>query len=258
MSALVFALLPLLWLPGHFALRLSEQPRASRTAFSAIEKLFVETAISLALLLWIGVTLAIVGLFTPIALLACALLPTVVLAAIVRRRFKALFRTPSFRVDGALVAVIVLVIAGALLYRPAFEQIVGGRDPVTYVVSGIHLARSGSWVSHDDIVTDIGAEHRRAFLGNDHRQTRGHWGPRLIGWYLMDADSARVVPQGLPLYPTAIAFGYLADGVEGAVHTTTVLAIAAVVALFLFGRRWLDPAVGLAAAAMLLVSPAQV
>jgi hypothetical protein len=74
----------------------------------------------------------------------------------------------------------------------------------------------------------------------------------------MDADSARVVPQGLPLYPTAIAFGYLAGGVEGAVHTTTVLAIAALIALFLFGRRWLDPAVGLAAAVMLLVSPAQV
>jgi len=258
MSALVLALVPLLWLPGYFALRLSERRPASRTPFSPIEKLLVEVAISMVLLLWIGVTLALVGLFTPLALLACALLPTAVLGGVVRRRFQSLFRAPTFRVDGALVAVIVLVIAGTLLYRPAFEQIVGGRDPVTYVVSGIHLARTGSWVSHDEIVTDIGVEHRRAFLGNDHREAKGHWGPRLIGWYLMDADSARVVPQGLPLYPTAIAFGYLADGVEGAVHTTTLLAIAALVALFLLGRRWLDPAVGLAAATMLLVSPAQV
>lgn len=257
-SWFAFAMVPLLWLPGHFALRLAGVPRVARPHWSPVEKLFVEVALSALLLLWIGVTLACLGLFSDVALAACAAVPTVGLAVVLRRTKRSLFLTPSWRPDSVLVAVIVLVAAGYQLYQPAFEQIVGGRDPVTYMVSGVHLARAGSWVSYDEVVAGIPAEHREAFLGPDRRQRVGHWGSRLIGWYLMDPETARVVPQGLPLYPTTIGLGYLVAGIGGAVNATKVLAVLSVVALFLLGRRFLGTEVGLTAAAFLLVSPAQV
>lgn len=252
------AFLVLLWLPGHLVLRLGGVPRSTRPAWSAMETLFGEVAISFVMLLWIGVTLALFGLFTPPLLVGCAGLATAALALRVHRGGSSLWRPPSFRADGALLVVIGLVVAGSQWYQPAFEQIIGARDPITYVVSGVQLAREGTWVMRDEVVTTIPAQHRVAFLGPDYRATHGHWGSRLQGWYLMDPDSGRVVPQGLPLYPTAIAFGYLAGGLQAAVRVTSGLAIAALVALFFLGRRWLNPAVGLAAALMLLVSPAQV
>jgi hypothetical protein len=258
MNAWAAVFLVLLWLPGHLVLRLCGVPRAPRPAFSFMEKLFGETAISFVLLLWIGVTLALLGLFTPPLLAGCAALPAVVLALLLHRRGGALVNSPSFRLDGTLLVVIGLVVVGWQWYQPAFEQVVGARDPITYVVSGAHLARTGTWVSHDEIVTTIPEQHRVAFLGLDYRTGKGHWGSRLQGWYLMDPDTGRVVPQGLPLYPAAIAFVYLAGGIQAALRVTTVLAVAAVVALFFLGRRWLNPAVGLSAALLLLVSPAQV
>jgi len=258
MSTFAIVLVPLLWLPGYLALRLSDVPQGLRERWTSTEKLFAEVALSVVLLLWISVTLALLGLFFPWTVAGCAVLVALLLAALVRRRSRSLLRAPSYRTDGALIVVIGLAVAGALLYSPPFEHIVGGRDPVTYMVSGINLAREGSWVSYDDEVTTIVQQHRNAFLGPDHRENLLHWGPRLVGWYLMDPDTGRVVPQGLPLYPAAIALGYLAAGIDGAVHTTIVLAIAAAVALFFLGRRWLNPAVGLAAAIMLVVSPTQV
>lgn len=258
MSAFAVACVLLMWLPGHLLLRLAETPSAPVPRWSPAERLFGEVALSGLPLLWISVTLGVAGFFTRAALVGCGALLTATLAVVVMRRDKPLLRSFAWRPDVALGVVVALIAVAALWYQPSFEQVAGGRDPVTYVVSGIHTARSGSWVVDDEVVRSIGEEHREAFLGGDLRETHGHWGARFLGWYLMDPDTGRVVPQGLPLYPSAIAVGYLLGGVHMALRVTTILAIAAIVALFFLGRRLLNTAVGITAAALLLVSPAQV
>ena len=258
MTLFAFAFALLMWLPGHLALRLSVGGSPAVRRWSIAERLFAEIAISGALMLWATVTLAELGLLTRGALIGVTVLPAAVLAAVAYRRRADLRRRASLRLDASVVAAVVLVGAGAFLYTPAFEQLSGGQDPVTYMISGIHLAREGTWVVHDELVTSIPEAHRQAFLGGDRRERLGHWGPFYLGWYLMDPDTGRVVPQGLPLYPSAIALGYLHAGVQGAIRVTTILAIGALLGLFFLGRRTVNLATGLTAAALLLVSPAQV
>lgn len=251
------ALVALSWMPGHLLLRLSGIGELEPPRWCATERLFGEIALSVVLLLWIAVVLGLLGAFSPLALVGAAGMLTGVLAQLVMRR-QDLFGRPGFRPDAALLIVVALVVACGMLYRPGFEQVAGGRDPLTYVISGIHLAEQGSWVVQDDVVTEIDVDERRTFLGTVRAGDHGHWGARFLGWYLMDPDTGRVVPQGLPLYPTAIAVGYLIGGVQAAVSTTTLLAVVAVVGLFFLGRRLHGTATGLTAAVWLLASPAQV
>jgi hypothetical protein len=258
MSAFTVAFVLLMWLPGHLLLRLAETPSAAVPSWSRAERLFGEVALSGLSVLWISVTLGVAGFFTRAALVGCGALLIATLAVVVTRRDRPLLRSFAWRPDAALGVVVALIAVAALWYQPSFEQVAGGRDPVTYMVSGIHTARSGSWVVDDEVVRSIGEELREVLLGPDQRETYGHWSARFLGWYLMDPDTGRVVPQGLPLYPAAIAIGYLLGGVHVAVRVTTILAIAAVIGLFFLGRRLLNTAVGITAAALLLVSPAQV
>ena len=258
MSPFVVGFALLMWLPGHLALRLSGSGEYAPRRWSLAERLFAEIALSGALMLWVAVTLGELGVLTRGALIGVAALPTLGLAVAAKKRGRKLRRGAGFRLDASVVAAVVLIGAAAFLYTPPFEQLAGGRDPVTYLVSGIHLAREGSWVVHDDLVTSIPERHREAFIGPDYRESHGHWGSFYLGWYLMDPETGRVVPQGLPLYPSAIALAYLLAGIQGAVRVTTLLAIGAVLALFFLGRRSLNLAVGMTGAALLLVSPAQV
>jgi hypothetical protein len=261
MSAPLFvvAFVLLLWVPGHLLLRLSGDVRERVPRWSWTEGLYGEVALSALLILWTGVTLGGLGFFSRASLVGCGAVSSVGLALLVARREGPLLRRPSRRPDALVLLVVALVGVAALWYRPAFEQVAGGRDPVTYVLSGIYMGREGSWVVQDDVVTTIESDvDRRTFLGTVRAGAHGHWGPRFLGWYLMDPDTGRVVPQGLPLYPTTIAIGYLLGGVQGALRVTTILAIAAVVGLLLLGRRLSTTAVGATAAAWLLVSPAQV
>jgi len=259
MSAFAVAFVLLMWLPGYLLLRLSAAPDAAVPRWSPTERRFAEVALSGLLMLWMSVSLGEAGFFTRAALVGGGALLTTALAMIVMRRDKPLLRPFAGRPDAALGVVVALIAVAALWYQPSFEQVAGGRDPVTYMVSGIHMGREGSWIVQDDVVTTLVTDaERRAFLGTLGPGDHGHWGPRFLGWYLMDPDSGRVVPQGLPLYPAAIAIGYLLGDVHMAVRVTTMLAIAAIVALFFLGRRLLNTAVGITAAALLLVSPAQV
>jgi len=201
MSPFVVGFALLMWLPGHLALRLSGSGEYAPRRWSLAERLFAEIAISGALMLWVAVTLGELGVLTRGALIGVAALPTLGLAVAAKKRGRKLGGGAGFRLDGSVVAAVVLIGAAAFLYTPPFEQLAGGRDPVTYLVSGIHLAREGSWVVHDDLVTSIPERHREAFIGPDYRESHGHWGSFYLGWYLMDPETGRVVPQGLPLYP---------------------------------------------------------
>ncbi len=279
MSAFALGLAAMLWLPGYLVLRLSGEPVVGgeagkrRWSIGGTEKRFAEVAISLLFLLWIGVTLATIGVMLPATLLGALALPALAAAVLFTKREGRLplpwrgatssaAMSPAALSDGQPRLIgwvaLALAIAGGLLYQPPFEQIVGGQDPVTYMVSGIQLGRTGAWESTDEIVRTIPEQQRTILLGPDLRERLGHWSSRFLGWYLMDPESARVVPQGLPLYPVAIAVGYMVAGVEGAVRVTPILAVAAVLALFFLGSRWLGVAAGAIGALLLLVSPPQV
>jgi hypothetical protein len=257
----VVAIVMSLWLPGWLLLaRLgaggpaAERPRLAERAFLAV-------MLSAILMSWLAVTLAELGALSRLSVLAGVALMSAALAVAPGRHGGAESTADGARgrdLDATLAIVLALVAAGAWLYRPPFEQIAGARDPYTYTLAGIATARDGGFVVHDQLVTQIPEGARPDLLGPDYRQQRAQYGSRIQGWYLLDPDSGRVVPQGLPLYPALIAVGYLLGDLGGALRVTAALAIAGVVSLFFLGLRLFGPAAATTAAILLLVSAPQV
>jgi hypothetical protein len=251
-----------LWLPGWLLLaRLGTGgPAAARPRLA--ERTFIAVMLSALLLLWVAVTLAELGALSRLSLLVGVAVPAAGLAWAARRPATGAAALPTTGratpLDATLVIVVGLVAAGAWLYRPPFEQIVGARDPYTYTLAGIATARDGGFVVEDELVTQIPESAWPDLLGHDYREQRAQYGSRLQGWYLLDPNSGKVVPQGLPLYPAAIAVGYMVGEIGGALRVTAVLAIAGVVSLFFLGLRLYGPAAATTAAILLLVSAPQV
>ena len=250
-----------LWLPGWLLLgRLGAGgPAAARPRLA--ERTFIAVMLSALLLLWVAVTLAELGALSRLSFLVGVAFAAAGLAWAARRRATGAAVLPAAGraapLDATLVIVVGLVAAGAWLYRPPFEQIVGARDPYTYTLAGIATARDGGFVVEDELVTQIPESAWPDLLGHDYREQRAQYGSRIQGWYLLDPDSGKVVPQGLPLYPAAIAIGYMVADIGGALRVTAVLAIAGVVSLFFLGLRLYGPAAATTAAILLLVSAPQ-
>ena len=80
MSAFSLAFVVLMWLPGHLVLRLSGARKYAPRTWSTGERLFAEIALSGLLVLWVAVTLALLGLLTRGVLVGGVSVPTLALA----------------------------------------------------------------------------------------------------------------------------------------------------------------------------------
>ncbi len=257
-TLLVLALLVLPWLLGRLIFELGVPDESPVRGWPLTERLFAELAMAWVCLLWIGLVLLQTGAFTARNLAGIAVVLSVLLAAQAYRTGRRLYAGVTWKPDFSVVVVAGLLLAGSVWYTPRFEQVIGGRDPTAYVLAGVSMAREGGFVYVDEMIRDMPESAWPDFLGPDYRELHAYYGQQFLGWYLIDPEVGNVVPHGLPLYPSSIAIGYWAAGIQGALGTTTLLAIASVIALFFLGRRLAGSAVGISAAAFLLVSPAQV
>ncbi len=250
----------LLFVPGFVAFELARSFGLEALSLPSAERFFVRVALSFVITSWVSLVLAQAGLFNGASFLVAAIL--LVAAAVYlwwRRRARGAAKQSVGRPSGATVLIVFLIVAlGALSFLPAFEQTIGARDPTTYVLWGIHLARQGAIVAYDPLVAGLQPNEVDMFFGPGHLATRAHYGSRFLGFYLIDPSTGRVEAQGLPLYPTLIGHGYLADGVPGALMTTPLLAIFACIAAFYLGLRTWGTAVGTIAALWLVLAPPQV
>ena len=256
LALLALVVLPLLL--GRLIFELGVPDESPVRGWPLTERLFAELAMAWVCLLWIGLVLLQTGAFTALNLAGIAVVLIVLLGAQAYRTGQRLFAGVTWKPDYTVVVVAGLLLAGSVWYTPRLEQIIGARDPTAYVLAGVSMAREGGLVYVDEMIRDMPESAWLDFLGPDSRGSHAHYGPQFLGWYLIDPELGNVVPHGLPLYPSSIAIGYWVAGIKGALGTTTLLAIASVIAMFFVGRQLAGVAVGISAAALLLVSPAQV
>ena len=261
MSWHLLALAALLFLPGFVAFELSRNLGFAPSPLPASESIFVRVALSFVFTSWVSLLLAEAGLFNGESFLVAALISAAAAAFLLRRRQRAKGSADlraSLPKDVTVLVVVLILVLGASSFFPAFEQTIGARDPITYVLSGIRLARQGGIIDHDPFVVGLEPEEVVTFFGRGYLDTRAHYGSRFLGFYLTDPSTGRVEAQGLPLYPTWIGHGYLAAGVSGALASTPLLAIFACIAVFFLCRRTWGTAVGATAALWLVLAPPQV
>ena len=269
MSWYLLGLAVLLYVPGSIAFKLSSESGRDLAALAPDERQFARFAASFIFLSWLSLILGEMGQFRMATFTAVAVGSVIVALALRRGSSRVRGKTdPSAHRPAAAAsslesiagvpALILVVVLGAVSFFPAFEQVIGARDPTTYVLWGMRLARDGGIVAHDPLVASLDPAQVDTFFGPGHLAERAHYGSRFIGFYLVDPASGRVEAQGLPLYPSWIGQGFLAGGEAGALATTPLLALLACIAAFYLGRRAWGPAVGATAALWLVLSPPQV
>lgn len=289
------ALVILLYLPGSIVLRAARSTARWNRPPTRAERLFLRVALSFLILSLVSLVLSLAGLFRSWVFVALGAV-TVALALAqawlraapgreeagvnrgegarqgVRRGeaeqnapprsqgagHRASPRGPATAIDPAWVVITLVVVIGALSFFPAFEQVIGARDPTSYVLWGVRLARVGGIIDYDPLVAALDSEHVRTFFGPGLLGSRAHYGSRFVGFYLADPETGRVEAHGLPLYPVWIGHGHLAADVTGALATTPLLAIFACLCIFFLGYRVWSPYVGALAALWLALSPPQV
>ncbi|HET6266407.1 MAG TPA: hypothetical protein VFG11_01730 [Acidobacteriota bacterium] len=128
---------------------------------------------------------------------------------------------------------IVLASVFFLYYRPPFEYYLGGRDPGIYVINGIRIARTGSFLAKDPLVTQIPEEYRPLFFAKNYPI-------RYMGFQINDRHTGVIAANFFYLYPVWIAIFYLLFGVHGCLFATTFFAACLLLMIGLFAATMLN------------------
>ena len=146
----------------------------------------------------------------------------------------------------ALIAVATLVFT-----RHPGELLLGGWDPGVYVQTAAHIARTGELLIREPDLNRLTSDELAILT----RTTSGIVGPFAGMWMLPDG---RLSPQFHHLYPALAAIAYSFGGIKVALLVNPLLNAGCVLAMFALARRFVRAPFALAAAAILVLNPAQI
>jgi hypothetical protein len=205
----------------------------------------------------IGIVLAEFEIFSLSGILAFSILYIVLLAIVhnpvstvqdlLHRTTDSELRTPDSRPQAFLICILLIVLG---LGSFSFEYILGGRDPGVYMNAGIHLAHTGSLVSHDTLLASMDPSQQELFYDADYYNYS-----KYPGFF---AEGSTIIPQFLPLSSVWIGFFYLMFGLKGALWTNTFFGVLATLAVYFVGKRLFHPIVGLISALLLTLNATQI
>lgn len=117
-----------------------------------------------------------------------------------------------------------------LYYQPPFEYYFGGRDPGVYVINGIRLARTGTFVGGDPLPAKISEKYLPLFFDT-------HNPVRYMGFEVGDFVTGKIIPNFFYLYPAWLGIFYLLFGVHGMLMATPFFASCTLWIVGLFAMR---------------------
>ena len=238
------------YLPGALILRLPGRSREYRGTLPADERVFWATLISVVWSCGIVLLLAALDRYTFQRLLAINSVVAAALLVVFRQHLR-LGGIPSHLTPAALVPAAV-VLLGMWLYFPPAEYVLGGKDPGTYINTGIQIAQRGQMVLKDNVVATVPPPFRDLFFPSHGQDT--YYGIRFMGFFLQNPEDGSVVGQFPHLFPASIAIGYGFNGLSGARQAIGAWAILGLLAVYFTGVRLFGRAAAGAAAALLTIN----
>jgi hypothetical protein len=242
------------WLPGAAIYRMPWLDRDRRAGLAAEERVFWAVLISVAVSLSAALAMAAAGRYSIERLLIADVLVAAAAVALGRGRLRLGPAAP--RVTLAAVVPILLVVLGAWRFFPPAEYIIGGKDPGSYINSGIQIGQRGSLVVADPLVAAVPPFGRDLFFPS--HGVDEYYGLRFMGFFIQDPEAGTVVSQFPHLFPVSIAIGYGLDGLTGARRVSGVWAILGLLAVYFAGARLLGRTAAAAAAGLLALHVIQV
>jgi hypothetical protein len=221
------------FVPGALVFRAPVLERDRRAALSAEERAFWAVVISAAWSSIVVLGLAAASRYTFPSLLAANGLASLIVLGAWRTRL--LYGGTAAPIGWTAALPLSLVALGLVLFFPASEFVIGGKDPGVYVNEGIVLAHRGSLVVTDKLVAAVPPVLQDLFFPPYH--DRWYFSSRFMGFFLVDPMKGTVVGQFPHLYPAWIAIGHGLDGIAGALRAVGAWAIFGLVAVYFAGAR---------------------
>ena len=248
--------------------RLGQRREKGGAGPSLGESVYLVLFVGVALVGWLALVLAELGLFSLPRLFAAAGAAALAGLAVMAWRCRPL-RFPRIRprLPGLwTLSVLAILLAAALLYCRPSEYVLGGRDHGVYINTGTHIARTGGLAVRDAVLAGAPAGVRSALTapavstGPAPLEPRSVWdhGVLLPGFYVTDQRTGESVPHGFHLYPAYCAVLTALGGVRLGLIVTPLLALVGLAGATLVARRLFGPGVALVAALLLVANLGQI
>jgi hypothetical protein len=241
---------------------------AARAAFPSLrrdesigEAVFTMLLGSILISGWIALLLAELGAFSLATVAFGAIIIST--AVLIARRRVLQWPWPPVQITAWGVAVFLLLsVAAGLFFRPN-EYVLGGRDHGIYVNTGVTIARTGSILLTNPLLSGLPADQRlglieqRTTLPGTQIPVTWHEGVVAPGYYVYHLDSPAIQPHGFHLYPTWFAIVDAAGNVLSSLFVTSAFAWLSLLAFILVAKRTLGSGAALLGATLLTINLAQ-
>ncbi|MCX7625454.1 MAG: hypothetical protein N2Z21_04505, partial [Candidatus Sumerlaeaceae bacterium] len=217
------------------------------------ETLALSAALGISVIVIFGLLLGYIGAFSLWSLLLLLFAALAASTYLYPKLMKHLTWGKVGRGDLAVLVICLALIGYAVFMRG--HEIQGMRDQGVYTCTGIQLARTGTFIWHDRLITLLGFESVKHLFEDigDILQGRPRF-LRFAGYYLCPPQTGRVVPQFLHGYEVWVAVAYLVGGPQATQCLNGAFAALGVLLFYCVVRRVASPRTALISAFLLATS----
>lgn len=148
--------------------------------------------------------------------------------------------------------IILLVVSSFIYFFFPTEYLWGRRDPIMYVIKGVEIAKHGGIVPHTNEFLNLHYDEIKEFTDLTYR---GVYSDFEEGLSNLPGD---IHFQFLDFFPSFLAIIYSMTGLEGLFRSNAIIGILCILAIFYFGKEFWNRKIGIAAAVLIALSPAQI
>ena len=240
----------IMFIPGFLLYNLSVKDKLPIDFFEIV---FIKTLASLLISGWIGLILAELGCFSLknliIGLLIFSSICTILILKFKRNlSFKNLIK-PKINYK-SIMLIIILLAAIKFFFLPG-ENITINQDDVVIVNHGVNIVNTGSIFGHDPILNEV--KHKNLFY--DFQQKK-HQFPGF--GFCFNPTTKRITFHYLDFYPVLLAIFYLLLGVEYFLYLTPLLALFAVISVYITAKHMFSWEVGILSSLFLTLNFTQI
>lgn len=148
--------------------------------------------------------------------------------------------------------IVLLVFCVYIYFFFPTEYLWGRRDPIMYVIKGVEIAKHGSVIPHTNEFINVHYEELKGFTDLTYR---GVYSDFEEGFSSLPGD---VHFQFLDFFPAFLAITYSIAGLEGLFRGSAIIGILCILSIYYFGKEFWNRKVGITAAILIAISPAQI
>lgn len=242
--------LPIIFfIPGYVTFTAFKVNKTENLKLSFFETIFLQVLSSFVISGLIAFTLAMLGYFSLMNLLGLIVAYSIVMAIKFRVKFS-LSSFPKPKLDKKSLFLILLVVLGASLFFHPFEDIFGFGDAYIQVNIGVIIAKHGSIVFHDPLITSVPEDVAKYFFFKVNQEFN----------YLSitNYSTGEIHPGFLHLGAVWIAIFYLICGLNGCLYITPLFGLLGMLSIFLSTKHSFNWKVASIASTLLTINYLQI